>query len=758
MNILPIVGRTLIESVLFWGSCALFLGDCASAESHVVRASEPTTYPDGRPAAAWRLDAKDQGIVLRHGNGPGNCDALGARDIWIFESGGKYFMHYDGAGPKGWLACRAASSDLEHWTTSGPVLNFGKAGADDSASASYGVTFFDGRDWHLFYLGTPNVTPAPDFIPGFPYLTMKAHGPSPQGPWEKQPAVTPFRTKPGTYYSATASPGHVISQGDEYLMFFSASTDRPIKRTLSIARTRDLNGAWEIASDPIVPLEEQVENSSLYYDPESRTWFLFTNHVGLKDGLEYTDAIWVYWSQDLNRWNREQKAVVLDRQNCRWSKHIIGLPSVVRAGNRLAIFYDGNAAVEMPQGVKSHMNRDVGLAWLDLPLLPPAVTADKPTESPKITVASYYFGNYHPGDPRNAKMKGKDWSEWELVKAAKPRFAGHQQPKTPLWGYGDESDPKVMAQKIAAAADHGIDAFIFDWYYYDDGPFLDRPIDRGFLQATNNHRLKFAFMWANHDWLEIQPYHRGTPQKLVFPGKVTPEGFDRICDHLIKDYFQHSSYWRVAGSPYFSIYELSKLLESFGSVEATRAALDRFRAKARAAGLPGLHLNAVVWGQPILPAEKKPADPPKLVRELGFDSVTSYVWIHHVPLPTQATEYNFVRDEYFKYWDQAEKIFEVPYFPNVSMGWDSSPRAAQEDEFGNFGYPFTNTMGNNTPENFRAALEKTRQRLLARTGSGPLIFNINCWNEWTEGSYLEPDTIHGLKYLEAVRKVFGVKK
>ena len=36
-----------------------------------------------------------------------------------------------------------------------------------------------------------------------------------------------------------------------------------------------------------------------------------------------------------------------------------------------------------------------------------------------------------------------------------------------------------MAQKIDAAADHGIDAFIFDWYYYDDGPFLNRPIDRG---------------------------------------------------------------------------------------------------------------------------------------------------------------------------------------------------------------------------------------------------------------------------------------
>jgi hypothetical protein len=37
---------------------------------------------------------------------------------------------------------------------------------------------------------------------------------------------------------------------------------------------------------------------------------------------------------------------------------------------------------------------------------------------------------------------------------------------------------------------------------------------------------------------------------------------------------------------------------------------------------------------------------------------------------------------------------------------------------------------------------------------GPRILNINCWNEWTEGSYLEPDQVHGMKYLEAVRDVF----
>ena len=122
---------------------------------------------------------------------------------------------------------------------------------------------------------------------------------------------------------------------------------------------------------------------------------------------------------------------------------------------------------------------------------------------------------------------------------------------------------------LDAAADHGIDAFIFDWYYYNDGPFLDRPIDHGFLKAENNTRLKFAFMWANHDWLEIHPYKRGTKQQILYPGTVTPENFAKICDHVIKDYFQHPSYWRIEGKPYFSFYDLGKLLESFGSFWAS---------------------------------------------------------------------------------------------------------------------------------------------------------------------------------------------
>jgi hypothetical protein len=144
---------------------------------------------------------------------------------------------------------------------------------------------------------------------------------------------------------------------------------------------------------------------------------------------------------------------------------------------------------------------------------------------------------------------------------------------------------------------------------------------------------------------------------------------------------------------------------------------------------------------------------PQLIDDLGFDSVTSYVWFHHVELPELETDYDRVRDGYFRHWDAARKEFRQPYYPNVTMGWDCSPRAHQQDEFGNFGYPFTNTISGNTPERFRLALELTKQRLLREPGPHRIL-NINCWNEWTEGSYLEPDMINGMKYLEAIREVF----
>ena len=178
-----------IRQEVFYAEDSSVRADCdvlLDAARDGRRCALPRQYPDGRPAATFRLDAVDHGVVLHHGDGPGQCDIHGARDVWVYEADGTYYMHYDAAGPKGWLAALATSKDLIHWQKKGPVLELGKPGENDSASASYGTTYYDGRTWHMFYLGTPHATPAPDLVPAFPYLTMKAKSTSPAGPWTKQ--------------------------------------------------------------------------------------------------------------------------------------------------------------------------------------------------------------------------------------------------------------------------------------------------------------------------------------------------------------------------------------------------------------------------------------------------------------------------------------------------------------------------------------------------------------------------------------------
>ena len=119
-------------------------------------------------------------------------------------------------------------------------------------------------------------------------------------------------------------------------------------------------------------------------------------------------------------------------------------------------------------------------------------------------VFAYYFPDWH-ADARNARWFGDGWTEWELVRAARPRFPGHRQPRVPAMGPVDEADPREFDRQIDLATAHGIDGFLFDFYWYDDGPYLQRALDDGFLGASKRSELSFALMWANHALVDIFP-------------------------------------------------------------------------------------------------------------------------------------------------------------------------------------------------------------------------------------------------------------
>ena len=304
-----------------------------------------------------RLDATDVGPILRHGDGPNNCDERGMREPSIVQEDGKFYLFYDGCAAPGWLACLATSDDLKTWKKHGPQLSLGPAGSDDSATASSPWFIKEGDTWHMFYVAGPNASPAPDYVPMGPYLTMTATAKSLDGPWTQHRDIVPFRPKPGTWYELGAYPGHIIKHDGEYMMFFNGGH--------GIARTRDLMGPWKIDEEQIV--HSPVENASIYYEESNGTYWMFVNHIRMLP-MPHTDATWVYWTTDPNKWNERDRAVVIDGRNSIWSKTVIGMATVTKVGNRLAIFYDGNHSNN-----HQHMGRDIGLAWLDLPLSPEKV-------------------------------------------------------------------------------------------------------------------------------------------------------------------------------------------------------------------------------------------------------------------------------------------------------------------------------------------------------------------------------------------------
>ena len=100
--------------------------------------------------------------------------------------------------------------------------------------------------------------------------------------------------------------------------------------------------------------------------------------------------------------------------------------------------------------------------------------------------------------------------------------------------------------EAATARSGGITTFLFDWYWYD-GPFLNRALDHGFLTA-DHAGLKFALLWANHDWKNIQPaLSYGEPPTLL-SGACSPKQFETLVDHIVELYLCHPDYLTIDGA------------------------------------------------------------------------------------------------------------------------------------------------------------------------------------------------------------------
>ena len=363
----------------------------------------------------------------------------------------------------------------------------------------------------------------------------------------------------------------------------------------------------------------------------------------------------------------------------------------------------------------------------------------------KYDVAAYLYPAYVSDDPRLRPFWPMGMGEWETVMTMQKRNPGHYWNRRPLWGPINEADPAVMEMEIEQATRHGVNVFIFDWYWFDGRPFMETTLTNGFLKAQNRDKMKFYLMWANHDAVNTWDTRisRLPENNVIWQGSIDRQEFEKICRRNIELFFSQPEYYKIDGKPVFMIYDVANFIKGLGGIKEASDAVKWFKQEVKKAGFPGLDLQFTMWAPNLnysgFDAGKTDKPGNEFVTRLGFTSTSHYQFAHFTNVND---DYNNIMERVRKEWERIDADFSIPYYPHISIGWDNSPRITQSA-----------IVRDNTPENFAKALRDARDYADRHPNQVPLI-TINSWNEWTETSYLQPDNVYGYGYLEAVKKVF----
>jgi len=310
-------------------------------------------------------------------------------------------------------------------------------------------------------------------------------------------------------------------------------------------------------------------------------------------------------------------------------------------------------------------------------------------------------------------------SEWRAV-AKKPA-------PRPLLGFYDDSMPEVNDWHIKWALEHGISFFCFDWYWNAGEHRLMRTLERGFLKAKYCDLMKFCIHWCNHgmDW-------QGRKWNRPLDEDFQTEALVQMAEYCADNYFKLPNYLTVDGRPVFVVWDFRRLITANGGPEGFIQAVEAMNEALHAKGFKDIYLVAMGGG--------------KQAEEAGFDAMTGYGYYgtdydskyewrggYSVPYEDVVTHYETT-------WKGIAASDGLPYILSIGSNWDNRPRAGKNAA----------VITGKSPEKFAGHCRDSLKYIDKRLN----MAIIEAWNEWGEGSFIEPDKEWGFGFLDAVREVF----
>lgn len=347
---------------------------------------------------------------------------------------------------------------------------------------------------------------------------------------------------------------------------------------------------------------------------------------------------------------------------------------------------------------------------------------------PSVKAVAFYLPQFHP-IPENDEWWGRGFTEWSNVGKALPNYTGHYQPHCPIhFGYYDLRILSVMEEQAKIAKEYGLYGFSYYFYWFAGKVLLELPLQQ--MLKNKQINIPFCLTWANENWSRSWD---GQENNILIAQKHGDEDSIAFIRYLLP-YFRDSRYITVEGKPLLIIYRANIIPD-------IKRIAQIWRDIVVSEGFPGLYLvSAQTFGI---------KDP----YEFGFDASVEFP-PHTADNTDISDSVDIINKDFsghvFSYDLTVSKAVtdkEPPYklFRTAMLSWDNTARK-QNNSHIFYGFSISR---------YKQWLSSIVNRVHTNekySKDEKLVF-INAWNEWAEGTHLEPDRKYGFAYLQATYDV-----
>lgn len=352
----------------------------------------------------------------------------------------------------------------------------------------------------------------------------------------------------------------------------------------------------------------------------------------------------------------------------------------------------------------------------------------------KTKLIAFYLPQFHTTD-YNDKWWGEGFTEWTNTKKATPFFKGHYQPKEPLNdNYYCLMDEKVQEWQADLAKQYGIDGFCYYHYWFKGKLLLEKPMEN--MLKNKKIDLPFCISWANEPWTRSWT---GKQKEVLMDQEYGSElDWKEHIDYLMP-FFKDSRYILVDNKPVMLLYRSENITDCQEMIAYWNQIL-------KEEGFNGIYIIETLTGHQKKGVLKN--------SEAQVEMEPMFTIRHDLPLFIQGKRFIIKKAKLWKMgifdkinsdliWkhilrrshQQDKKTFQGAF-----VDWDNSAR------WGKKAMILTST----NPDKFEHYFSELYSKSL--NANDDFIF-FNAWNEWAEGTYLEPDKKYGFSYLERINKV-----